>query len=153
MRLFTIIFALIGCLGSATQLQAAQARIVKVLPQFIDSEGRNSLSPSLYERDAYQAELRKKPEKCSGMRFDIQWKARGYPADSLKVKIEIRASKGSENKVYVLEEPVQPKGFLGYWAALTLKGEDYVKAGNVNAWRATLWSGDQQIAEQKSFLW
>ena len=48
-----------------------------MLPHYLDKEGRHTLSPSLYERDAYQAILRQNPEKRGGMRFDVQWKARG----------------------------------------------------------------------------
>ena len=33
------------------------------------------MSPSLYERDAYQARLRAHPEHRYGMRFDVQWRA------------------------------------------------------------------------------
>ena len=37
-------------------------RILKVLPHLLDGKGHHTLSPSLLERDAYQAELRLHPE-------------------------------------------------------------------------------------------
>jgi hypothetical protein len=37
---------------------AKPAKIVKVLPHYVDLEGRIALAPSLFERDAYQAVLR-----------------------------------------------------------------------------------------------
>jgi hypothetical protein len=39
----------------APAAQAAGPRVYKVLPQFLDVNGRASLTPSLYDRDAYQA--------------------------------------------------------------------------------------------------
>lgn len=55
---------------------ADTGRVTKVLLHFLDLQGHSALSPSLYDRDAYQAQLRKHPEQCSGMRFDILWRAR-----------------------------------------------------------------------------
>ena len=42
---------------------ASTGRVFKVLPHFLDTNGVHTLSPSLYERDAYQAHLRQHPEK------------------------------------------------------------------------------------------
>ena len=52
---------------------AATGKVIKVLPQFLDLKGRHSLSPSLYDRDAYQAQLRDTKTNISGMRFAVQW--------------------------------------------------------------------------------
>ena len=38
-------------------------------------------------------------------------------------------------------------------SAVTLRGPDYATFGELIAWRLTFWDGDQQVAEQKSFLW
>src|SRR5262245_7382197 len=73
---------------------AAPARIIKVLPQFLDLEGRHALSPSLYDRDAYQAELRAHPEKVSGLRFAVQWNT-GMDS-TLKLRIELRGIHNTE---------------------------------------------------------
>ncbi len=140
-------------MGLLTHGAEPQARVLKVLPHYLDLEGRHTLSPSLYERDAYQAILRRSPEKCSGIRFDVEWKAKGYPTDKLKLKVEIRANKDKDTKTIVLEKPVQPKGWFEYWAAITWDGDGFKTAGNMSAWRVTLWDGEQQIAEQRSFLW
>src|SRR3954463_10186796 len=69
-------------------VSAAEARIVKVLPHFLDKEGRHTLHPSLFERDGYQAHIRAHPELCSGMRFDVQWK--GKKVDNGQIKLEVR---------------------------------------------------------------
>ena len=62
------------------------ARVVKVLPHFLDLQGRHTLSPSLFERDAYQALLRKNPGQRSAVRFDVQCK--GIPADTSALSTE-----------------------------------------------------------------
>jgi hypothetical protein len=45
-------------LGLALPAPAATGRLMKVLPEYLDAKGLTSLSPSLFERDAYQAILR-----------------------------------------------------------------------------------------------
>jgi hypothetical protein len=51
-----------------------------------------------------------------------------------------------------LEQEVRPK-FFRCWTSLALSGADYKNFGAIVAWRVTLWSGDQMLGEQKSFLW
>jgi hypothetical protein len=128
--------------------QAPVGKILKVLPHYLDLQGRYSLSPSLYERDAYQAFLRKTPRERSGIRFDIQCRS----VSELKLRVEVRGAKGKELTKAVLEGPVKQRGFSN-WTGLTLSGEDYQKFGELAAWRATLWDGKRLLSEQKSFLW
>jgi hypothetical protein len=130
---------------------AKTARIIKVLPHLLDAKGRHSLSPSLYERDAYQEHLRKNPDLCSAMRFDIHWAGLGLKRDSLKLRMELRVS--GETKSLVIDEAIKPGNLSGHWSQITLSGENFKKAGKLVAWRATLWEGDEQVAELKSFLW
>ena len=136
-------------LGFACAGGAAPARIMKVLPHLLDRDGRYSLSPSLYERDAYQALLRKSPEKCAGIRFDVRWKAQA--GNRVKLRIDIRGSTTAEP--LVLEQIVRRNHWYDRWTSLTLANESYQKVGEVIAWRATLWEGDKLLAERKSFLW
>ena len=130
---------------------AADARLLKVLPHFLDAEGRHTLSPSLYERDAYQAMLRKKPELISTLRFDVNWKA-GAVKTGLKLRLEVRGGK-PDVKPVVLEETIKPGRLFSTWTGLAMSKEAYAQMGAMVAWRATLWDGDQLVAEQKSFLW
>jgi len=53
----------------------------------------------------------------------------------------------------VLEQPVRRNPRYHRWSSLTLDGASYQKAGELIAWRATLWEGDKMLAQQKSFLW
>jgi hypothetical protein len=151
MRRETIWILLVVVAGFAFDAEAATSRIIKVLPHLLDREGRHTLSPSLYGRDAYQAFLRKNLVKSSGMRFDIQWRARTADRSRLKLRVEIRGSNAAN--LLVVQQPVQPNHWYNRWSALVLDGDSYQKAGEMIAWRATLWEGDALLAEQKSFLW
>jgi hypothetical protein len=152
MRRPILILAL--CCLACTAVSAATGRVIKVLPQFLDLQGRHAVSPSLYDRDAYQAYLREHTNDISGMRFAIQWKASGASAAPLKLRVEIRGvTHGEMPPKTVLEQEVKPGGWFSHWASLPLTGDEYKKIGEVTAWRATLWDGEQMIGEQKSFLW
>jgi len=150
-RSLTFLLGLAALLSLATATKAASGRIVKVLPQFVDQQGRVALSPSLYERDAYQVQLRTYPEQRSGLRFAVQWGSRD--ASKLHLRIELRGNLGKNGTTAVIEEPVKYRGFFTSWAKISLTGDAYKKFGELSAWRATLWDGDNLVAEQKSFLW
>jgi hypothetical protein len=140
-------------LAAASSASAASGKVVKVLPHFLDLQGRHSLSPSLYDRDAYQARLRQSPDLCSGIRFDILWRGRSVTNEMATLRMELRGTaKGDLPSRTSLETHVRITG-TGHWATLTLDGENYRKFGEITAWRATLWIGDQLLGEQKSFLW
>jgi len=96
---------------------AASGRITKVLPHLLDPQGRHTLSPSLYERDAYQAFLRANPDRCSGLRFNVQWKTREIAVSGLKLRIELRGSK--EARTIVLEQPVKRRHRSSAWPRST----------------------------------
>lgn len=152
-RLFFWTFVLCS-LAAALPTFAATGRVMKVLPHFLDLQGRAALSPSLYDRDAYQAVLREHPEKRSGLRFDMQWKTKGAVWSDLKLRVELRGvAQGDAAKRMILERDLQATSWFSRWTSMTLSGEEYKTLGEVTAWRVTLWEGDQQLAEQKSFLW
>lgn len=136
-------------LGSTAE--AANARLKKVLPQLIDLQGRNSVSPSLYERDAYQDFLRKNPDKRGGLSFQVQWT--GHGAENLVLRMEMRGVRENVVQTKTLEMPVKKKGWFSNWNSVVLRGANYKDFGDLTAWRATLWEGNQQVSEQKSFLW
>jgi hypothetical protein len=134
--------------------QAAGGRVYKVLPQFLDVNGRASLTPSLYDRDAYQAILRRNPSKRTALRFVVQWNAPVARTNEWKLRVELRGvPEGKQPKQAVLELPLAPHHGFSRWDSVVLKGDDYKAFGDVTAWHTTLWDGDQLIDEQKSFLW
>jgi len=128
-------------------------RIIKVLSLLMDTNGAVATSPSLFDRDAYQAWLLEHTNQVSGIRFDVCWKARHARGAALKLRVELRGvAVGGMPTEAVLEETAAPKIFH-HWISLTLAGPAYKKLGTLAAWRATLWNGQQKISEQKSFLW
>jgi hypothetical protein len=141
----------------ASRAEAAPAlkagRVVKVLPLFLDLKGHDAISPSLFDRDAYQAYLRQHTNEISAIRFDILWKASNAKNEKLKLRAELRGiGERSLPRQTVLEKEVTP-GFFRSWTSLTLGGDELKNFGSLVAWRVTLWNGDRMLGEQKSFLW
>jgi hypothetical protein len=153
MRQIFVLLLLLGSLSATSAADAVTGHVLKVLPLFLDLKGRDALSPSLFDRDAYQVYLRAHTNEVSAVRFDVLWKASNAEKAKLKLRLELRGvGAGSLPKQTILEKEVAPK-FFRSWTSLTLGGDDYKNFGDVIAWRATLWSGDQKLGEQKSFLW
>lgn len=154
MRRLFICLTLVYWFALGLPVQAATGRVIKVLPHFLDLEGHNAISPSLYDRDAYQFFLRQHPEKRSAVRFDVQWKAKGPVRDTIKLRLELRGTaQGNLPRQLVLERSVEPGGWFRHWTSLTLGGDEYKDFGEVTAWRVTLWEKERLLGEQKSFLW
>ena len=142
-------------LTAAFSAFAATGRVLKVLPHLLDHKGRHSLSPSLFDRDAYQAQLRQNPDQRSALRLDILWRARNATSPKLKLRAQLRGTaKGELPREITLETEVEVRsGSVSKWSALKLEGKAYKEFGDVTAWRVTLWDGEQLVGEQKSFLW
>ena len=154
MRRFGAFLTLVLLLALGLPGMAASGRVIKVLPFFLDLKGRHTLTPSLYERDAYQSYLRENPAKRSGMLFDVQWKTKGTASAPLKIKLELRGIvEGKAPRQLVLEAPAEKGGLLGSWTEIKLTGQKYTDFGEVTSWRATLWEGDTLLGEERSFLW
>ena len=137
---------------SSLAVQAATGKVIKVLPHYLDREGHHALTPSLFDRDAYQARLRKNPELCSTLRYDVQWRARATSGE-LKLRLEIRATLTNPMKPFVMEKTVKARTPWSRWTGVALPPEDFKKLGSIIAWRVSLWEDGQELAEQKSFLW
>ncbi len=149
-------FILLACVAlwfGFVPAAAGEARILKVLPHWLDAQGRHALQPSLYERDAYQAKLRTEPGLAKGLRYDVQWKAPKTSADGLVLRLELRSGAGAGAHSITLESPAKAGWFGRGWCRLKLSDEQFQALGQVTAWRATLRRGDAEIAEEKSFLW
>ena len=152
MRRFCFLLTLV-CLILARTVSAADGKVLKTLPQFLDAKGRASRSPSLYERDAYQAWLRKHPADRAALRLAVQWKARGVDWKQMKLRAELRGAHDNAMRVTTLEIPVRKNGLFSNWSEFKIQGEDFRKLGELVAWRVTLWEGDRQLASQQSFMW
>ncbi len=147
-----LMLAVVAAAAVACSAEAASGKIIKTLPHLLDAKGRHTVYPGLFERDAYQAELKKAPEKCSGIRFDVQWKAR-EPGGKLRLKVELRGAKTPPRQFETFEKIVSEPAFKSKWSALTILGDDYQRIGSVISWRVSLWDGDELLSEEKSFLW
>jgi hypothetical protein len=157
MRRLLITLLLLGSLSAAfasdTAPAAKSGRVVKVLPLLLDLKGHDAISPSLFDRDAYQVYLREHTNEISAVRFDVLWSASNTAKTELKLRLELRGyDTNSLPRQTTLEQTVTPH-FFRHWTSLTMGGDDYKNFGDATAWRATLWAGDQMIGEQKSFLW
>jgi|TARA_B100000959_G_scaffold276155_1_gene330521 hypothetical protein len=147
MRWIAILFLTImsGCVG------VSKEGIVKVLPHYLDEEGRHSDGPSLLHRDIYQKKLREEPSLINALRFDIKWRGGGLEAETAKLRVEVRSSKAGVPQ-QVFEQKIKPVGSAN-WTGVLVSAEEYRKIGKMESWRATLLVGDKVLAEQKSFLW
>lgn len=151
MKLFwCLVFALFAGLCSLPAVDGA--RVTKVLPHYLDEKGRHTLSPSFYERDAYQDMLRRNPTKVSALRFDVRWTPPAGAGPSLKLRLELRGEKTGAAPL-ILEAPVGGAGRGSQWTSLLLDKAAMEKCGAVIAWRARLYHGDGLAAEMQSFLW
>lgn len=145
--------AVTGASRAAAAPAAKSGRVVKVLPLFLDLKGHDAISPSLFDRDAYQAFLRLHTNEISAIRFDVLWKASNLKGATLKLRTELRGiGEHGMPRQTVLEKEVTP-GFFRSWTSLKLEGDELRNFGSLVAWRVTLWNGDQLLGEQKSFLW
>jgi len=177
MRALLIILVSLGLVAAAHAADAVTGKIVKVLPFFLDQQGHDATSPSLFDRDAYQAYLREHTNEVSALRFDVLWTAAKAPDEELKIVAELRGIGASGvPKLKTIEVPVgvaayRPQkvtvkppranpiettavpGNYRKWTEIPLAGDDYKNFGTVVAWRVTLWNGGRMLGEQKSFLW
>ena len=144
----SILFAL-GLWAGA--LLGAEGKVIKVLPHFVDFQGRHTLSPSLYERDAYQELLRNHPEKRAGLQFEVLWKVSGRVSGPLRLKMELRG--GNSSSLEIVEMDVKRGMFWRRWSRMVLDPKQFARVGTVTAWKATLLQGEEIVAEANSFLW
>ena len=152
MRRLSLLFIL-ACLIAPRTLSAADGKIIKTLPELLDARGRHALSPSLYERDAYQLWLRKHPAQQAGLSLAVQWKAGGVDWNKVRLRAELRGVLNNSIHTTILEIPVKKNGWFSNWSDFQINGQDFQQFGQLVAWRVSLWEGDNQLAAQQSFLW
>jgi hypothetical protein len=151
MRRFLIALTVLFFL--APVVWAGEGSVLKALPQLLDKQGRHALSPSLYERDAYQLILRKNPAQRGGVRLAVQWKAKNADWAKLKFRVEMRGLLGVNLHTVIIEEPAIKNGHFSNWSEFRIEGTGYKTFGELVAWRVTLWEDDRQLSQLESFLW
>ena len=153
MSALLIFLVSLGLISAGHAADAVPGKIVKVLPFFLDQQDRDATSPSLFDRDAYQAYLREHTNEVSTIRFDVLWKAAKAADEKIKIAVEMRGiGAGGVPKLKTLEAAVVP-GIFRKWTAIPFAGDEYKNFGAVVAWRVTLWNGGKLLGGQKSFLW
>jgi hypothetical protein len=153
MRAWTILLMVLTALFIAPVARAGNAKVVKVFPQYLDKQGRHTISPSLMGRDVFQADLRRHPSLRGGIRMVVEWKGKDVDWSHLRMRVEIRGLEGNTLRTETLEEPAVKNGWLNHWTELRLTGPKFVNFGNLVAWRATLLDGAKELSSQQSFLW
>ncbi len=152
MRQALLILVLLGSLAASAG-DAMTGHIVKVLPLFLNLKGQDALTPSLYDRDAYQVHLRAHTNEVSGIRFDVLWSTSNANNTNLTLRLELHGvGPGGVPRQTTLEQAVTPHYFR-HWTSFKLADDDFKNFGHVVAWHATLWSDKTLLSEQKSFLW
>jgi hypothetical protein len=147
------LLALIIAVVPAVVAAEVTGKVAKVLPHLLDAQGRHTVSPSLFDRDAYQFHLRSHRDLVSGARFDIQWKARRARGAALTMRLELLTTTSTKDRPLVFEQAVAARTGTARWVKIPVVGQEFEKAGELIAWRVTLWNGNSLLAEQKSFLW
>lgn len=154
MRATVLILIALFCWSPLGSQAADGMRIVKTLKHLLDEEGRHSLSPSLLDRDAYQAHLRDQPDSVSGLRFDVQLKLSSKPTTPLRLKVEIRHGSGTTIDTYSAVTTLKQTGRRRLrWGQIAVSGDEYLELGEIIAWRVSLWEGETEVSKQESFLW
>lgn len=153
MRLLVFIFAV--CFGLGSAAESSHAKSIRVFRFLVDAAGRHALSPSLLDRDAYQAHLQEHPEEVGGLRFVIQWKRRrGETPAKPSIRVEVRHGDGNTIGEFSKTAPVKVrKTRRSQWHRITISDEEYARLGKVIAWRVSLWDGETMLAQEESFLW
>ena len=145
---------MIGCLCLSAEGQKTTVHVLKVLPHYLDAKGLHTISPSLFERDAYQAHLKDHPDEVSTMRFDVHLRLRDSDLKDVQVRVEARFGKGDSIETIKASAPLKkPRWGKRTWTSVTLDKKSFDAEAQMIAWRVTLWQGDEILDTQTSFLW
>jgi len=150
---YRILFLIICFSVVAPFTAEAEGKVYKVLTHLLDLKGKHRLSPSLFERDAYQEQLRANPQLVSGAAFEIHWKAKdGHKKDNV-IQIQIRGSKNYQDKPLTKTIKVKGRKYFKTWSRITLSKKEMQDIGKIVAWKVSLLDEEKVISEHFSFLW
>lgn len=152
-RFLAIPFCLALVLLPACSTGRSGGNITKVLPHWLDKQGRHALSASLFERDAYQAHLRAHPEERGALRYDVHWRASRKGEPAYRLQLELRTTGRSMDHPILQSADVEDPPPWGRWSELPVAVGILRDAGDPVAWRVTLWDGTELLDEERSFLW
>lgn len=143
-----LVFTMIAFSGCGTLKTLTSPGIVKVLPHYLDASGNHSDGPTLLHRDVYQRKLRTNPGLVHGVRYDVNWYARG----EVTVRLELRSSKANLKPVK-REQKISQDLIRTRWTSILIDAKTYRSLEQPEAWRVSIWRGEEMLDEQVSFLW
>ena len=146
MKFLALVFTMIAFSGCGTLKTLTSPGIVKVLPHYLDASGNHSDGPTLLHRDVYQRKLRTNPGLVHGVRYDVNWYARG----EVTLRLELRGSNPEPMKV---EQKINQDLGRTRWTSILIDGKTYRSLEQPEAWRISIWRGEEMLDEQVSFLW
>ena len=81
-----------------------------------------------------------------GVRYDVNWRGKG----EVTLRLELRSS---TSKPMTMEQKVGPGLIRTQWTPILLDAKTYRSFGQPEAWRVSIWQGEEMLGEQLSFLW
>ena len=148
MRIILLIILAAALVGCGTLPTRSGIGLVKVLPHYLDESGNDADGPTLLHRDVYQANLRENPDLVHAVRYDVNWRGDG----EIKVRLELRSAKTGVETM-IVERIETASGHSTHWTPILIDAATYKSFGQPESWRVSLWQGETQVGEQKSFLW
>ncbi len=147
------IFLLAGCATQNTVSRGGFA-VLKVNRTLLDNYGyETDVVGNLKGEASYQYSLRHEPNRQSGGRFHIKWRA---PKGSTQVRLvlDVRGlTPANETVRDTLSESFADMDGWAEWTTLDIKERQFKRLGEIMAWRVTIYSGDRVMAELPSGNW
>lgn len=148
MRLLVLIAVSALITGCSTMRTWTGTGIVKVLPHYLDAAGNSTDGPTLLHRDVYQQHLRGNPELVKGVRYDVNWHGR----QNVTFRLELRSTKAGVDPL-VINKEASAGVRVTHWTFIHIDEAAYTAFGQPEAWRVSVWDGDEMLDEEVSFLW
>ncbi len=147
MRFFGLVLFLLVIAGCGTAKRSMGTGIIKVLPHYLDNDGQHTDGPTLLHRDVYQRELKRNPDLVHGVRYDVNWRG-----GEVTLRLELRSTK-SNSKPMMVEQKVGSDLVRAHWTPILIEAKTYRSFGQPEAWRVSLWRGEEMLDDQVSALW
>jgi hypothetical protein len=150
------LLAVILAAGCATENPVSRGgfAVLKVNRTLLDQFGHETdVVGDLQGQAAYQYDLRHDPFRQRGARFHIKWKA-PRRAERIRLVLDLQGLNPANESTRATVAAHQPDmDGWAEWTTLDIKGQQFKKLGEIMAWRVTLYSGDQVMAELPSANW
>ncbi len=106
-----------------------------------------------HQRAIYQNQLSQSRYNQYGVRYNIHWGGEGMVLPNLTLVLEVRGLMGDIPTQKTLSVDFTEFRRGSRWTEIEITGEDFQALGQLTAWKASLVSDGQVLAEKRSFLW